>query len=171
MLLLDRVMTLGLLLVARRRHARAEVAGPCNVVLGQSQHVLHLDVLQVVFNDCLGLLLLVTGSQALVEQLLRVLARASRLVLSQAEHGARADSLSRAELLCHRTASSILLHLLHALEVLLLLLQIELLRLLARRLAAMVLVMLFLGVTPVVCVVRAVLRSGALDASRLARRR
>ena len=100
MLLLDGVMTLGLLLVARRRHARAKVAGsPCAVALSHSEHVLHLEVFQVRFDNGLGLLLLVTGSQALVEQVLGVLARASRLVLCQAEHGAGADALRHAQLL------------------------------------------------------------------------
>ena len=68
LLLLDRVMTAdlgGLLLVPGRRHACLEVARRAlRIALRQPQHVLHLDILQVLLNDCLGLLLVMARCQA-----------------------------------------------------------------------------------------------------------
>lgn len=67
-----------------------------NIALSQSEHVLDLNILQVLFND-LRLLLMMAGSQARVQELLRVLTLWSRSILSrQVEHGSWTDTLSRA---------------------------------------------------------------------------
>ena len=68
LLLLDRVMTAdlgGLLLVPGRRHARLEVARwALSIALRQPQHVLHLDILQILLYNRLGLLLVMARGQA-----------------------------------------------------------------------------------------------------------
>lgn len=99
-----------------------------SIALSQSEHVLDLNILQVLFND-LRLLLMMAGSQARVQELLRVLTLGSRSILSrQVEHGSWADTLSRAQLLYSTVLRHLLLlHLLHSLQVFLLLLQIVLL--------------------------------------------
>lgn len=118
----------SLLLVPRRRHSRLEVAtrGPLRrVALRQSQHVLYLDVLQVLLDDGLRLLLVMTGRQIRAEKLLRVVVLTLTDILSsEVEHGSWADPLSGTELLLHAATVWLgLLHLLHLLQVLLLLLQ------------------------------------------------
>ena len=68
LLLLDRVMTSnlgGLLLVPGRRHACLEVARRAlSIALRQPQHVLHLDILQILLYNRLGLLLVMARGQA-----------------------------------------------------------------------------------------------------------
>ena len=85
-----------------------------------------------------------TGSEAGVEELLRVLSLGSWSILSrQVEHGSWAYALGRAQLLLTTVWSHLLLlHLLHSLQVLLLLLQIVLM---ARggRLARLVVMIVF----------------------------
>lgn len=108
------------------------------IALCQPQHILHLDVLQVLLHNRLSLLLVVAWGQARVQQLLGVLPL--RAILgSQVQHSARADSLRHTELLLGRVAT-MLLHLLHSLQVLLLLLHTVLLA----RFARLVMVMLIL---------------------------
>ena len=68
LLLLDGVMTAdlgGLLLVPGRRHACLEVARRAlRIALRQPQHVLHLDILQILLYNRLGLLLVMARGQA-----------------------------------------------------------------------------------------------------------
>ena len=134
-----------LLLVSSRWHACLEVAlWALNIALSQSEHVLDLNILQVLFND-LRLLLMMAGSQARVQELLRVLTLGSRSILSrQVEHGSWADTLSRAQLLYSTVLRHLLLlHLLHSLQVFLLLLQIVLLAWRGRLAWLMVMMLVF----------------------------
>ena len=138
-LLSDRVVARhlgGRLCVAGRL---GEVVGWLAVALGETEHVLHLDVLQVALDHCL--LLVMARRQARVQKLLRGLAWVAWLVLRQIGHCPWSDPL--------RGAEGVLLELLDALEMLLLLLQ-GVLGLLGRRVGACLVVTLFLlGVTAV----------------------
>jgi len=105
---------LNLLLVACRGHAIVEIAlGGLAVVLRQSQHVLHLDIFHVLLDQCRCVLLVVTRRQALIEELLGVLAGCSVLLARQTQHSAWADALCDTQLLLLVVA--VRCHLLHAL--------------------------------------------------------
>ena len=60
-----------LLLIPGGGHARLEVArGALSIALSQSQHILHLNILQILLDDCLRLLLVIAGREARIQKLL-----------------------------------------------------------------------------------------------------
>lgn len=110
--LLKRVMTTdlrSLLLISSRRHASLEVArGTLCIALRQSQHVLHLYVLQVLLDNGLCLLLVMAWSEARVEKLLRIIlalgcTSANTELRCQIKHHTWADPLSHTQLASCRT--------------------------------------------------------------------
>ena len=120
---------LSLLGVTSRRDSITKVALWRSWTVGirrKPQHILNLNIFQILLDYGLSLLLVVVWSQTIIYQLLGILTRAAWLVLRQAQHRSRTNPLSSTELILNLT-TALTLHLLHTLKMLLLLLHAVLL--------------------------------------------